>query len=75
MRETGKFIIYTARDGAVKVDVLYKEETVWLTQKALSELFGVQIPAINKHLKNIFQSGELVEDSVMFHYGNNCGRR
>ncbi len=65
MREPGRFILYTARDGAVKVDVLYKEETVWLTQKALSELFGVHIPANNKHLKNISQPGELVKDSVI----------
>jgi len=39
-------------------------QTVWLTQKALAELFGVKVPAINKHLKNIFDSGELIEDSV-----------
>ena len=61
----GDFILYTAPDGAVKVDVFFKDETVWLTQKALAELFGVKVPAINKHLKNIFDSGELVEDSVI----------
>lgn len=49
----------------MKVEVFYKEETVWLTQRALAELFGVQVPAVNKHLKNIFESGELVEDSVI----------
>jgi hypothetical protein len=49
----------------VKVQVFYKDETVWLTQKALAELFGVQVPAVNKHLKNIFESGELVEESVI----------
>lgn len=65
MSDKDKFLFYTAKDGAVKVEVLYKEETVWLTQKALSELFGVRIPAVNKHLKNIFESGELVEDSVI----------
>ena len=54
-----QFLLYTAPDGAVKVDVFVKDETVWLTQKALAELFGVQVPAINKHLKNIFESGEL----------------
>jgi len=47
------------------VDVYLKDETVWLTQKALAELFGVQVPGINKHLKNIFESGELVEESVI----------
>jgi hypothetical protein len=61
----GDFILYTAPDGAVKVDVFFKNETVWLTQKALAELFAVKVPAINKHLKNIFDSGELVEDSVI----------
>ncbi|MBE9581517.1 MAG: virulence RhuM family protein [Proteobacteria bacterium] len=65
MDDKDKFILYTASDGAVKVEVLYKEENIWLTQKMLSELFGVQVPAINKHLKNIFESGELVENSVI----------
>ncbi len=49
----------------MKVDVFYKAETVRLTHKALAELFGVQVPAVNKHLKNIFESGELEEDSVI----------
>ena len=65
MSEQSQFLLYTAPDGAVKVDVFFKEETVWLTQKALAELFAVKVPAINKHLKNIFESGELVEDSVV----------
>jgi hypothetical protein len=43
----------------VKVGVLFRDDAVWLTQKALAELFGVGVPAINKHLKNIFESGEL----------------
>lgn len=63
--EQSHFLLYTAPDGAVKVDVFYKDETVWLTQKALAELFGVKVPAINKHLKNIFESGELAEKSVI----------
>ncbi len=58
------FILYTAPGGAVKIDVLLRDETLWLTQKALAELFGVQRPAITKHLKNIFASEELVERSV-----------
>ena len=64
MNENSQFLLYTAPDGAVKVDVFIKEETVWLTQKALAELFGVKRPAITKHLGNIFLSGELAEDSV-----------
>ena len=59
------FLLYTSNTGDVKVGVFLKDETVWLTQKAMSELFGVQIPAVNKHLKNIFESGELEENSVI----------
>ncbi|MBW1796496.1 MAG: virulence RhuM family protein [Deltaproteobacteria bacterium] len=58
------FLLYTGNDGKVNVEVFLKDETVWLTQKAISELYGVQRPAITKHLKNIFDSGELQEDSV-----------
>ncbi|MBI1753760.1 MAG: virulence RhuM family protein [Acidobacteria bacterium] len=65
MDSQGKFLLYKAPDGAVNVDVFFQGETVWLTQKTLAELFGVQVPAIAKHLKNIFDSGELAEDSVV----------
>jgi len=59
------FLLYTDTNGKVRVEVFVKDETVWLTQKAMAELFGVQVPAINKHLKNIFESGELCESSVI----------
>ena len=59
------FLLYTDADGKVKVDVFVKDETVWLTQKAMAEVFGVKVPAINKHLRNIFESGELNENSVI----------
>ena len=59
MSTQNQFLLYTAPDGAVKVDVCFKNETVWLTQKALAALFAVKVPAVNKHLKNIFDSGEL----------------
>lgn len=65
MIQQHNFLLYTAPDGAVKVDVCLKDETVWLSQKALAELFGVKVPAIHKHLKNIFGSSELVESSVV----------
>nr|QNO49292.1 hypothetical protein ANJBEOKM_00032 [Methanosarcinales archaeon ANME-2c ERB4] len=58
------FILYTGIDGKVNIDVVLQDETIWLTQKTISELYGVQRPAITKHLKNIFDSGELQEDSV-----------
>ena len=58
------FLLYNGPDGNVKVDVFVQDETVWLTQDSIALLFGVQRPAITKHLKNIFESGELKEDSV-----------
>ena len=64
MSDPDQFLLYTAPDGAVKIEVFLKAQTVWLTQKALAELFGVQRPAITKHLGNIFSTGELAEDSV-----------
>lgn len=62
--EERKFILYTAPTGEIRVDVYHQEETVWLTQKAMAELFGVQRPAITKHLGNIFDSKELDENTV-----------
>jgi len=59
------FLLYTAPDGQVKVRVFFKDETAWLAQKGLAELFGVKVPAVAKHLKNIFASGELREESVV----------
>jgi hypothetical protein len=59
VRRESEFLLYTASDGAVKVGVLFRDETAWLTQRALADLFGVKVPAITKHLKNIFESGEL----------------
>jgi len=65
MNDQSQFLLYTAPNGAVKVDVYFQNETAWLTQKALAELFGVQVPAINKHLKNIFESGELSREATV----------
>ena len=65
MSGKNQFLLYTAPDGAVKVEVFFKDETVWLTQKALTERFGVKVPAINKHLKNIFESGELIREATV----------
>jgi len=59
-----EFLLYTTPDNKVKVEIFLKDENIWLTQDKISELFGVQRPAITKHLKNIFASGELVKDSV-----------
>lgn len=60
-----KIILYQTQEGNQTVSVLYKEDTFWLTQKAMAELFSVGVPAINKHLTNIFNDGELMPDSVI----------
>ena len=60
-----QFLLYNMPDADGKVQVVIKDETPWCTQKAMAQLFGVGIPAISKHLKNIFTEGELVADSVI----------
>lgn len=59
------FILYTSPNGNVNLSVLLNNETIWLTQKSIAELFGVTIPTINEHLKNIFKTNELDENSVI----------
>lgn len=59
------FLLYKTDNGDVKVDVLLQNKTIWMPQKNIAELFGVGIPAISKHLKNIFESGELDEKMVV----------
>jgi len=63
--QTTEFLLYTAPNGGVKVEVVLNNETLWLTQKRMAELFSVGVPAISKHLKNIFDSGELEPNSVI----------
>ncbi len=63
--QTTEFLLYTAPNGEVKVEVLLSNETLWLTQKRMAELFGVGVPAVSKHLKNIFESNELDNDAVV----------
>ena len=68
-----KIIIYQSEDGKTQLDVKLKHETVWLTQKQIAELFGTKRPAITKHLKNIYASEELTEEStcsILEHMGN-----
>ena len=59
-----EFLLYTTPNGKVKVEIFLSDENIWLTQDKIALLFGVQRPAITKHLKNIFESGELTESSV-----------
>ena len=65
MNESNNLLIYKNSDGNVIVDAIYKDETLWLTQKGMSKVFDVQVPAISKHLKNIFDEEELIRDSVV----------
>lgn len=64
MAKESEIIFYQGDDGNVKIEVFYHDETFWMSQKKIAELFGVQRPAITKHLKNIFEAGELEENSV-----------
>jgi hypothetical protein len=59
-----EFLLYTTPNGKVKVEIFLRDENIWLTQEKIALLFGVQRPAVTKHLKNIFESGELDENSV-----------
>ncbi|HMR89341.1 MAG TPA: hypothetical protein PKD51_14365 [Saprospiraceae bacterium] len=59
-----EILLYTTPNGNVKVEIYLQNETIWLTQQKIADLFGVQRPAITKHLKNIFESAELNEEVV-----------
>ena len=65
MMERSEILLYSDENGKEFVSVVFKDETFWLTQKAMAELFDVQTPAISKHLKNIFADGELEESMVV----------
>lgn len=63
--QTSEFLLYTAPNGDIKVEVLLIDETIWLTQKRMAELFGVGVPAVSKHLENIYESGELKREATI----------
>lgn len=65
MNTNKNFILYTAADGEVKLGVFVRDETLWLSQKNMAELFDVDVRTVNAHLKNIFNEGELIEDSTI----------
>ena len=65
MKNGFQFLIYKIPNDEMSVNALIKDETIWLTQKGMSELFGVGIPAISKHLKNIFDEQELDEKGAV----------
>ena len=59
------FLIYNTPEENISINAVVKEETIWLTQKAMSELFDVEVPAISKHLSNIFSEGELQPEATV----------
>lgn len=64
MKDEIQFILYNLPDEDGKVQVIIRDETLWCTQKAMAQLFGVDRTVVSKHLKNIFESSELQQDSV-----------
>ena len=79
-----EIVLYTTTDGKVKIDTIFQDETIWLTQKKMAELFDIKRPAITKHLKNILESSELDEkvvSSILEHttqyslLGTNCPQK
>ena len=64
----GELILYQVDDGQTAVDVRLKDETVWLSQKQMGELFNRDYKTISKHINNVFKEGELVKDSVVANF-------
>jgi len=75
MESKNQILFYSSNDTSnLRIEVRFEDETIWLTQAQIAELFATQRPAITKHLKNIFDSGELIEEStcsILEHMGNN----
>ena len=67
---TAEFLVFTAQNGQQSIEVRYEDETIWLTQKLLAILFNVDVRTVSEHLKHIFHSGELQEDSVIRKFRN-----
>ena len=62
---SSEIVLYTTTDGKVKIDTVFQDETIWLTQKKMAELFNVNVPTISKHLSNIFEERELQKDATI----------
>lgn len=75
MENNFRFLIYRSAEEDVSVNAIVKDESIWLSQQGMAELLGVQKPAISKHLKNIFEEGELDEKVGCFQNGNNHSSR
>ena len=66
-----QFLLYNMPEDSGKVQVVIKDETIWCTPKAMAQLFGVGVPAVSKHLKNIFEEGGTFIRNDYFQNGNN----
>jgi hypothetical protein len=64
-KQNSDFILYTSQDGEIRVDVFVNNETVWLTQKAMQELFDRSKSTVSEHISNVFKEGELEENQVV----------
>lgn len=65
MEENNKILIYTDSEGLTKIDVILEDETLWLTQAQMCELYQTSKSNVSEHIKHIFEEGELQEDSVV----------
>jgi len=65
MNDQSEILLYTTPEGEVKIDTVFQDETIWLTQKKMAELFNVNVPAISKHLNNIYSEGELSKEATI----------
>lgn len=65
MNDNFQFLVYRTAEENVSVDAIIRDETIWLTQKSIARLFDVDIPAISKHLSNIYSEGELTRESTV----------
>lgn len=70
MENNSNLIIYTTEDGLTKVDVTFEEDTVWLTQQNMANLFQKAKSTINEHIRNIYEEGELKQEHTMRKFGN-----
>jgi len=64
-KDNSGFLLYNAPDGEVRIEVALEDETVWLTQKAMAELFGVSKSTISEHLNNIYDTVELIKSTTV----------
>lgn len=63
--QTGEIVIYETPDGQTAIEVHLEKDTVWLTQRQIAELFGTEVPAISKHISNIFSTNELKSEATV----------